>query len=69
MTLPTTGPYQVLILKTQDVLSYSVVKIFPLELLTIGLEPITQREQILSLPCLPISPNELVKRFFRAGVD
>ena len=27
-------------------------------MLTIGLEPITTREQILSLSCLPISPSE-----------
>ena len=27
-------------------------------LLTIGLEPITYKVQILSLPCLPISPSE-----------
>ena len=26
--------------------------------LTIGLEPITFKEQILSLPCLPISPSK-----------
>lgn len=30
-------------------------------MLTIGIEPITQREQILSLSCLPISPSELRK--------
>ena len=29
-------------------------------LLTTGLEPATQREQILSLSCLPISPSELI---------
>ena len=30
-----------------------------LYLLAAGLEPATHREQILSLPCLPISPSEL----------
>ncbi len=30
-----------------------------LRLLTTGLEPVTQGEQILSLSCLPISPSEL----------
>ena len=29
-------------------------------LLTTGLEPVTQGEQILSLSCLPISPSELI---------
>ena len=29
-----------------------------IQLLTIGLEPITAKEQILSLSCLPISPSE-----------
>ena len=31
-------------------------------MLTIGLEPITTREQILSLSCLPISPSELITK-------
>ena len=29
-------------------------------MLTIGLEPITWKVQILSLPCLPVSPSELL---------
>ncbi len=31
-------------------------------LLTIGLEPILLKEQILNLPCLPVSPSELQKK-------
>ncbi len=44
-----------------------------LYLLAAGLEPATHREQILSLPCLPISPSEqglfYSSHFFRAKRD
>ena len=40
-----------------------LIRLLPLPLfllvLATGLEPITQKEQILNLPCLPISPSEL----------
>ena len=36
-------------------------------MLTIGLEPITIKEQILSLSCLPISPSEQKKRAKKAS--
>ena len=32
-----------------------------LTLLTIGLEPIPYKEQILSLSCIPISPSKLIR--------
>ena len=31
-------------------------------MLTIGLEPIPKKEQVLNLPCLPISPSELLEK-------